>query len=439
MKISKIFGDNFAQVSKISVNVEPSVNYILGSNASGKTTIGLDIPWFVLKGLAQRGEDVLKAERFRFIGPHGKSAKGGIEIVDEVEKVTHTITRKLLKSGTELEIKSSDGVQRGQEFLDSLWSAILFNVMKFSELSGKEQALAFGVDTAEFDAKRKELEQERRAVYQDVKRLEGAAETSMGAEKVEAVSLAELLKERKEAEEFNDIVAKQEEAYQDSIEQQSEVEREIRTLEKQLKEAKTTAQRLQKDQDEAEMPPGRQDLTEIDEKIAGAEGTNAKARAYQESLEDQKKAKAKRAEYEAKTTKIEAVDAERTDHIKASKLPYNNTTVDEHGEFRLNGKPFNQTYFSLGECMKFGAKLASKIMAGEKDQDKLLEYVYVPHAESLDEASRAMLFKELAGLGLQVMAEYVSTEKLKGENSILLKEMQVVDSYKEPKAGAALA
>ena len=84
MKIKNLMLKNFAKVSEILVSFDDNITYLIGENASGKTTVGLNGVWFVFKGLAQKGDGLI-AERFRFIGPHSKSAKAEITIYDEAE------------------------------------------------------------------------------------------------------------------------------------------------------------------------------------------------------------------------------------------------------------------------------------------------------------------------------------------------------------------
>ena len=63
-----------------------------------------------------------------------------------------------------------------------------------------------------------------------------------------------------------------------------------------------------------------------------------------------------------------------------------------------------------------------------------LKYIFVPDAQSIDEKNREILFKELTDAGFQVVAEMVGTDKKEGDNSILLKESRIVDSYKDIKS-----
>ncbi len=431
MKIKSLMLRNFAKVSEIRVNFSDSVTYLCGKNGSGKTTVGLNGIWFILKGLAQKGEGLI-AERFRFVGPLAKSANGTIEVEDDKEGVTHTITRKLTKSKTELEITSSDGIQRDEAFVNSLFSAILINPMRFSEMSGKEQALALGIDTSGFDQKRNNFEQERLLVGREVKRLKGVADSSLGAEEVEAVSLAGLLEQRKEIENFNSMVDEKAEAYQALLTRKEAAETELTRLKHELNNTTADLEDAKTEINDFEVPPNRQDLKEIDDKIAGAEEVNTKARAYQDSLQDQKAYEAKDAEYETLSGEIKHTDMKRAEYIQSQKLPFSNITIED-GEFRLDGKPFKSPYFSTGECLKLGSKLGSKIAESE---GRKLDYVWIP-ATIIDEDNREQLFQDLVSQGLQVVAEIVSTKKQDKGYSILLHEMQVVEEPGE--VGDALA
>lgn len=432
MKVKNLMLQNFAKVSEITVSFSDSVTYLCGGNGSGKTTVGLNGIWFLFKGLAQKGDGV-RAERFRFIGDFGKSATSTGEIHDERDGTVHKVTRKLLKNKTELKIESSDGVQRDQEWLDDLFSAILINPMHFCRLSGKEQALMLGIDTSDFEAKRKALEEERLYLGRDVKSLEAVAKASKGAEKVEAVSISELLAEgdrRRKQNQENERQRSVVEATRMDVGtiqgdisnlqvQITALENELKTAERNLLHYKETLGAQEavvsqlKDEDESE----------IQAQISQAEGTNTAARAYGKALADQKAAKEKRAEYDAKKEEIALVDIDLANYLKAQKLPFSNITIED-GEFRLNGRPFNETYFSTGECVKYGARLGAKVSQGNGQK---LDYVWIPDSQDLDEDNREALFADLVKQGFQVVAEFVSKEKQEGAVSILLSEQKVVE------------
>ena len=98
MKIKQIMLKNFANVNQIEINLSDSVTYLIGENGSGKTTVGLNAVWFILEGLALKGQKVLHGDRFRFIGKQGKSAIGKLVLHDEAKNIDIIIQRKLLNS-----------------------------------------------------------------------------------------------------------------------------------------------------------------------------------------------------------------------------------------------------------------------------------------------------------------------------------------------------
>ncbi|MBC8508646.1 MAG: hypothetical protein H8D34_27625 [Chloroflexi bacterium] len=88
----------------------------------------------------------------------------------------------------------------------------------------------------------------------------------------------------------------------------------------------------------------------------------------------------------------------------------------------INNRPFSETYFSKGEILRIGIKLAAA-------SNPKLKYIFVPDSQSIDKDNREKLFAELVEAGFQVVAEYVDTERQKDHGSILLKESKVVESY----------
>lgn len=425
MKIKNLMLKNFAKVSEISVSFDKNVTYLIGVNGSGKTTIGLNGVWFVFKGLAQKGDGLI-AERFRFIGPHGKSAQGILTIYDETEAVEITISRKLLKNKTELKIEASDGRQLDQGWLDSIFNSFLIDPMGFSRLSGKAQALAFGADTAPFDVKKKELELERRDIGRDVKRLQGVVDAAGSPEKVEEVDVKELMVELEDRQKLNkirkDALSELETLDGDIITSLADVE----YLEQKLSAAKM---KLVRDNDTRHDKANEIQMMkianeqEIKDQIENAQEVNKKAVAYELFLDNKNLLAGAKSCYESGTSNIQKNVAGRTEYLKSLKLPWPNITINDDGEFRLNDKPFCSSYFSTGELLKLGAKIGSKLKNG-------LKYVFFPNSEALDDKNREAVFKALNDDGFQIMAECVGTEKKK-DTSILLKEMKVVESYDE--------
>lgn len=466
MKIKQIMLKNFANVNQIEINLSDSVTYLIGENGAGKTTIGLNSVWFVLEGLALKGQNVLHGERFRFIGEYGPTATGQLILHDEVEKIDITITRKLLKNKTELKITASDGRQLHENFIDEIFNIFSINPVGFAKLTPQEQALAMGIDTSKFDALKKIAYDARTDLGRDVKRLSGAVEEFGAVEKVEPVDLKKLLDAKskidaenakavdsaraerdaavQEAIKYNTAQDLKQSKIKDATAEVIRVETKIEELLKKIKEMQDSVSELLKIKKQRiaecdalpipdekkptdipiKMPDEIVSTTDLVQQIESAEATNQKAARYQQKIEAQKKLNAAESLHLAKQAEMDKIEADRIAYIKACNLPFSNITIDDTGGVLINDRPFNETYFSKGEILRIGIKLAAA--ANPK-----LKYVFVPDSQSIDEKNREKLFVELVEAGFQVVAEYVDTEKQKDHGSILLKESKIVESYED--------
>ena len=431
MKIKNLMLKNFAKVSEISVNFDENITYLIGTNGAGKTTIGLNGIWFVMKGLAQKGDGVI-AERFRFIGPHGRTAKGVMTIVDSAHGgLEIKISRKLLKNSIELKIEASDGRQLDQKWLDSIFNSFLIDPVGFSRLSGKDQALAFGADTAVFDNKKKELYQERLLIGRDVERLQGVVDTAIKnaggvPEKVEEVKVSDLMAELDKRQKVNEIRKAETKRLVDIGKDAFHAEHRIDKLEAELVlERKILVDINTNRHDLANKIQALKavDEQEVKDQIAEADKVNKKAADYLVFLENRSNLKDEKICSAGKTAEIQENEKGRTKYLQSLNLPWSNISINDKGEFRLNDKPFCDRYFSTGEILKFGARIGSKLKDG-------LKYVYFPCSNNMDDKNREATFETLVKEGFQVVAEFVGTEKKK-DASILLKEMKVVESYDE--------
>ncbi|MFH1580870.1 MAG: hypothetical protein ABIC39_02175, partial [Pseudomonadota bacterium] len=168
--------------------------------------------------------------------------------------------------------------------------------------------------------------------------------------------------------------------------------------------------------------PAQQDTAALALQIESAEATNQKAALYQQSLEAQRKLEVAQALHSKKQAEMYNIEASRIKYIKSCNLPFSAITIDDAGGVLINDRPFSETYFSKGEILRIGIKLAAA-------SDPKLKYVYVPDSQSIDKENREKLFTELVEAGYQVVAEWVDTKKQKDHDSILLRESKVVDSY----------
>ena len=463
MKIKQIMLKNFANVHSIEINLSDAVTYLIGENGSGKTTVGLNAVWFILEGLALKGKKVLHGERFRFIGEYGKSAVGKLVLHDEVENIDITISRKLLKNKTELKIEASDKRHLPADFIDDIFNIFSINPVGFAKLSPQEQSIALGIDTAKYDALKKIAYDERTELGRKVKHLEGAVEEIGAVEKVEPVDLKKLLADKGKIDAANAKAiekarAERDKAVQEAIKHNAEqdamsaslkdaaaeIERaenrahelreKIKALELELEKILTIHKKRIAERDQLPTPaekistdipinlPKPESTAALANQIELAEATNQKAALYKQGVDAIKKYKAAQVLHANKQSEMDKIESDRIEYIKSRNLPFSAITIDDAGGVLINGRPFSETYFSKGEILRIGIKLAAA-------SNPKLKYIFVPDSQSIDKENREKLFAELVEAGFQVVAEYVDTERQKDHGSILLKESKVVESY----------
>ena len=460
MRIKQILLKNFATVNEIELDLSDDITYLIGENGSGKTTCGLNAVWFILKGLAKTGKEVLHADRFRFIGKYGKSAIGQITLYDEKEDIEIYIQRKITKGATKLQIATSDDRTLDAGFVDRIFNIFSINPEGFSKLSSKDQAKALGIDTSEFDAKKKVLYDRRRELGYAVKRIKAALEECKGpTSKTEHVDIKALLKKKESLERANrHAETEAQDARMEKVteafaynklqeERKSKIasvnqrilfyETTIRELEAKLKDAKDKQEAFKEEKkrlpeplplvDTENIPLPKivlADTTSLTREIEEAEEQNKEADAWDRFAkirDDYTKAKEA---YEEKDSEYKQAEQERISYLRSRNLPFANVTINDSGELLVDGRPFRDPYFSKGEILGAGIKIAASM-------NPELKYVFIPDSQSLDEKTRDKLFSDLIEKGFQVVVEMVGTQKNKDHKSILLKESRIVENYDE--------
>lgn len=429
MQIKSLKLNNFANYSEVNVSFSDTITYLIGKNGSGKSTLGVNAIWAMFAGIAEKGKTALIGERFRFIGPKAATASGEMVLHDEAKNVDIIVRRKISKSGNEVSFEAPDGYPVSQQWLEDLFNVFLIAPKKFTELSSKQQAEALGIDTSEMDNELKTLKSEFTLINRDLTNI-GNFEA---VEKVEAVDISNLNKEKDSILDFNrvqseiesDIVSKNN--YISQLENQAQAnQREIDILliaqdAIKVKINNTKAEIASIPKAEAIKP-----LDEINEKINSASDTNLKAFQYEQYLVKLEKHKEVKGKIEANKTKQEANQKRRKDYIKSQKLPFDNLEINEDGELLLSGKPIKEPYFSTGELIR-----TVPILMSAKNPE--LKYVFIQDFNLLDEDKQNEVETYLTGKGMQLVIELVGTQKVNNENSILLKDCAVVDSYEDVK------
>jgi len=460
MKIKNIMLKNFATVNEIQIDLTDDITYLVGENGSGKTTCGLNAIWFVLEGIAKAGKKVLHADRFRFIGKYGKSAIGQITLYDEKEGIEIYLQRKMTKGATTFKICASDGRDLGENFVDKIFNIFSINPEGFAMLSSKDQATALGVNTADIDARKKVVYNQRRELGYDVRQARGALEESGEAVEVEHIDIQALLDEKANIDKDNARLLglaqeKREKLYQEAISHNKvrdglQYERrihesniiilkdKIESLNNEIKlatdelgdtESKLTSFPPVEDQRDTNIPLPEvkyRDATVLIEAVSAAQEQNKQASLWDECKKLEKKYTDAVARHDKKDQEYQDLEKERIEYLRSCNLPFDNITINDSGELEIDGRPFNKTYFSKGEILRASIKMAAAT-------NPELKYIFVPDAQSIDEKNRNALFAELTDAGFQVVAEMVGTKKKDGDNFILLRESRVVNNYEDTK------
>lgn len=402
MKIQEIFIKNFAGVGEFTCSLSPGVNYITGSNGSGKTTAGVTAIWACLKGVGERG-DVLKGKRFRFVGVNDSQANLSVTLSDE--RGTYVVSREFSDKSQQLKIESSDGRQLDQDWINSFFNEFLISPLAFAQLDGREQAAMMGIDTSEFDDKIEELKEEAKMVRREVKNF---GEVVLPEIKPEPVDVSGLLEEKNRIAAFNkeqdDLMAERRRLHELLEQKKSR----MGELQRELSKLRSEIDDLVLPKIEATpVPQEKIDSSLIDEKISHASQANAAVVEY-ESIE--RKIVEKEAKEMWLSDILEQIKSEysrKVDYMNKLDLPFSTLTIDDNGGLLMEGKPISKPYLSAGELIK----VCTLLMASRMPEWK---YVYLEDFDLLDDKKAEEVLSFLSENGFQVVAERVSRQQTNG-------------------------
>lgn len=421
--------DNFGKFGHIKVSLDPSVTYLTGPNGSGKTSIGLNAIWFAMKGIAQKGNDVLLGERFRFIGEEKPKAVSTIVIYDEKLGTDIVVRRSLTKSGHKVEFQAKEGVNLDQKWLDDIFNVFLIAPQRFIDLNPKDQALALGIDVTKFDERLTDLKEE----YTEINRRFRAMGEIEDLQPVTRVDVTKLNEERVRIREIQ-ISKEAKEKSLGSVQANIISGRETVTrLKQELKRAEESLANNETEQRtliaELEAIPTDLDekLEEIKTSVTHADQINKQADAYEKSIQEKKEKDDILKELMDNKEAQSKVEKEKQDFIQAFDFPFRNLSVDEDGGLLLDEKPIKEPYFSSGELLK----IVPIMMAATSKSP--LKYVFIQHFNLLDLSHQASVIKALTDKGFQVVLEVVDESQRPSDNVIVLRDLElVVDGESEP-------
>lgn len=396
MKIKSIYMKNFANFHEFTCNLSQGINYCIGSNGSGKSTTGITAIWSCLKGIAERGTDVMKGRRSMWVGRYGADAEIEIVLTDP-EGIEYTVNRKI--SENKLEITSSDGRRLSQEWINGFWNEMMLSPVAFSRISPRDQAKYLGIDTSEFDKKISELKEEAK-IHRAMIKAFGEIEIP---EKVEAVDIAELSAKKDAIVKFNQEQSEIRRQFNEMGSKKVGIEMEIARLKAELERKELDLKDLIDKMNAHPIPKSPLFTDEIDQKISEASEVNAKAIAYQQAVEKQMQKEKKEQELSDNKSMQDAEVAKKVAYMQELDLPFSNLSIDDNGGLMMYGRPIQTPHFSTGELIKICTML---LMSQNKDENGL-RYVYLENFDLLDDTKSKELLDWMMEENIQVLCERV--------------------------------
>lgn len=430
MKIKSLSLNNFTGFSNVTVNFDENITYLVGPNGSGKSTLGLNGIWFVMKGIAEKGNDVLIGERFRFIGDNAATTRGILKLYDE--KIGEIVVKRTMtKSGTKLEFIAPEGYYLDQGWLNELFNLYMIAPMKFAQLSSKEQTIALGIDVSSFDKQLKELKEqytEINAVYRSLMPGEEPIVTNKNTnidllrnQLDEAVNAVELYQRdysacEKIANEM-DVILQQ---IQYLTAKYDDLEKDLAKkftagTETPLEEFSKMGSILKK---------LKQAQWEIQDRYDNAAKDQHNIILHEKWVSDTKRKKEQAILLEKNKADQEGVIESKNEYLKNLKLPYKNLKIDDEGNLLMNDRPIKEPYFSSGELLT----IIPKLMATRNPE---LKYIYIQHFDLLDQEKQDKIIKDLSADGYQIVIEKVGKTIDRDGNIIVLQDMTIVGQEPE--------
>ena len=389
MKINKLEIENVKRVK--AVKIEPSANgltIIGGKNNQGKTSVLDAIAW------------TLGGERFR----PSQASREGSTIPPNLKIVMNNglvVERKGKNSS--LKVTDPSGQKAGQQLLDGFVEQLALNLPKFMEGSSKEKAntllqiIGVGPQLVELERQEKEMFNERTYIGRTADQKEKYAKEQPYFPDVPStpISASELIRQQQEILARNGENQRKrerrhqlEQEYQKVTEQIQALLQEQSRLEEDLKVARESAEDLVD-----------QSTAELEQNIADIEETNRKVRANLDKDKAEEDAKDYRAQYNALTTRIEAVREQKIELLKGADLPLPGLSVEE-GELIYNGQKWDN--MSGSEQLRVSTAIVRRLNPD-------CGFVLLDKLEQMDLDTLQEFGKWLEQEGLQAIATRVST------------------------------
>ena len=406
MDLTKIKIENFKNIHHIEIAFQGKVTRLVGANGAGKSSV-IDAIEFLFKGKHKYGVN----ERFQIIPEDAKKAEITGTIRDTKTGVEYVIKRSVTKKDTvSLTVKSTDGSQLSEADVQNLMSVFSFNPIRFSQLSGKEQALAMGIDTSEYDAEIKKCETSRRDANRDAKNAGIAFDAEENPTGI-SVSKEEIDRRYKKIDRDDE----RRKSHENKLYQIARIKEQIDELQKQFRAKAAEIRTIKKTIDEDIEIKTIKEIEAEKETIDAIyrNSVNFVVYAKKEAVRDEAEEVAKH-----ESNRYNEAAAAKLEFVKSSKLPFKEMSIDDDGGLLIQGRKFNDDNYSKGEIITIGVR-----MLNTKPNDKQVKMLFIPDASLLD-PKNMYIVKKISESGIPVVLELVD-KGVKIDNSITIREGKI--------------
>lgn len=458
IKVKSAKFKNYGRISELECQFYDGVTRLVGLNGSCKTTI-LDGVVACIKGIALKKGGII-ADRYRYIGQHGKSADIEYEFIDEKTAVTFFIKNHITKQGNNITIRSDDDQQLSESWLNSFLNVSLMSATSFSLLTGKEQAEMLGIDVSTFDNELSDLKKKATEINAHIRAF-GDLEPVEPVEKIDVKALQQ---------QETEIEASLNHQYILNRNENEERRKLHRNIEKEIEEkialwhdecemrinnitlAESAQSRLSelgysgnevkefiKTLPEPEPEPNYQlpelilidpempdnsELKTIREKINSSWENNAKYQEYHEYLKASEARKNLKKALEKNKQEQKDCIAARNEYLSSHDYGFKGLSVDDTGSLVLSvrgedARPLKQPYFSRGEMELIMCQLHIAM-------NPEFRVRFIDDFEAIDEPNQKKILTSLIKNEFQVVIAEVGQKATK-ENTIVISEGKIED------------
>lgn len=383
MKILELKSSNIKRLKAIELQLDEKQNlvFITGKNAQGKTSV-LDSIWYALGGTK--------------IAPEKPIREGQEEAKIELDLGDYKVVRTYTEKGSYLKVENVEGAKYSnpQDLLNKIVGQLSFDPLEFARMEAKKQVATLvnltGLDFSEIDVRQKALTEERQFAGRELKAMgEIALETIAAAEetaKKPEINISELSKKIQGATMANSLIANLEKESKDN-------EIKIQQLVKQITELQDR---------QANISGQLKTLVKVDTSVlqtelANAETENSAIRDAKRIVEEASGRAAKQKAYDGMTEQLEKLAAEKSEKLKAAKMPIDGLSFTEAGVI-YNGIPFEQ--LSAAEQLK--VSMAMAIATNPK-----LKVILIRDGSLLDKDNMAVIAELAKEFDFQIWIEKV--------------------------------